>query len=152
MPPSMLYCHSYDARPRGAFAMTWTAPATSPYRTSNACFWRIEDFFTASVVLVMMVSAWSGVASATCWIRALSACRAPTKTTFAALRTAMVPFARVCAAVSAAPYFARASPNAVMTGSGRGKCGLFASAACTDSPNRIWSWTCVGRLRTARTL
>ena len=50
----------------------------------------------------MIASACSGLASATCCTRAFKAWYAPTYTTFAALRAAMVPLARVCAAVSVA--------------------------------------------------
>jgi hypothetical protein len=121
-----------------------------PYFTTNVCFWRAVVFFTESPALVMMASACSGLASASDCTRALRACRAPMKTTRAALRAGMEPFTRVCAVVSAALYLVRAPMNATTLGSVAGRFGLLVTAACTASPYLSSSAMCVGRLRAAR--
>jgi hypothetical protein len=66
LPPSLLHSQSYDARAAAALATTCTVPDVEPCVTPNGALRRAEGLRIDIPALVIIASAFSGLASAAC--------------------------------------------------------------------------------------
>src|ERR1019366_7426322 len=127
-PPSVLYCHSYDARRAAIVAVSFAVPETSPGLAPKTRVARGVTLRTGIPALWMIVAPFSGVASA-------MACTSPprgligeTTTARLSLRAAALPLALVRARVSAACRSLTAAERTESAGTGVGNAGLLVIA------------------------
>src|SRR5262249_52888934 len=137
LPPSMLYCHSYDERGSGRAVTSFTEPDTGPGFAAKTRGGRGAGWRTESAALSMIEALVSGLALATVWTYARSSCSCRTSAARFSLRVVTAPFARPSAAVCAACRSSTPVVSAASDGVGLGKFGLPVSALTIALANRM---------------
>src|SRR5579859_1879671 len=149
LPPSVLYCHSYEARRAAETACRMTEPETAAgfaAKTRAACTGTLRTWMPA---LWMTVVAISRSASAVFWMYALSCSSRVTSATRLSLRAATAPCVRALAAVSAVSSSLVAAVTAASVGSGFGKDALLVIDVTIDRASAMRAGTARGSLREA---
>src|ERR1019366_4408772 len=150
LPPSVLYCHSYDERVPADLATSLTVPDTAPGLASKARGARTGTFLTATPALSMIEAPFSTLASATAWISARSCCRIATSAVCFSLRVVTAPLMRDWAAVSAACSSWMACVTAASVDTVAGDSGVPVMALTTPVAYAARATGCLGSFRETR--